>query len=278
MAASTTRCRASDTTLTLCHNFVMVWFITALSMGVSAMKQQSNARRDTAVTNLGAIAGVASIAIALIGVLVLPIWEFPSTGTSALALTDFLARHADALKAVMLLNSAGVALWLPFGAGICLRMRAPGRGDYLSALFAFCLVAFVTLLLVGFLAMFVLMYTAPQGPQSKVIYDFGFGFLAMSGFPTTLSLSAYAVAVYRTRVLPRITVWLAVVAAVGHLVLIVSLVVPSGFFSLEGPLITLAPGLLFAWILVTSLLMLTSEPPTTPAGELVDASIGSRVT
>ena len=46
-------------------------------------------------------------------------------------------------------------------------------------------------------------------------------------------------------------------AALAHLVLLASLVITSGFFSLEGGVIIAIPAVLFAWILGTSIAMIT---------------------
>ncbi len=45
-------------------------------------------------------------------------------------------------------------------------------------------------------------------------------------------------------------------AAVAHLVLLASLVITSGFFSLQGGVIIAIPAMLFAWILATSIVLL----------------------
>jgi hypothetical protein len=46
------------------------------------------------------------------------------------------------------------------------------------------------------------------------------------------------------------------VAALAHIVLLASLVIASGFFSLEGGVIIAIPAMLFAWILGTSIVLL----------------------
>jgi hypothetical protein len=62
--------------------------------------------------------------------------------------------------------------------------------------------------------------------------------------------------VLRDSRLPGWTGWIAVVAALAHIVLVASLVIPSGFFSLEGGVIIAIPAILFAWILGTSMVLL----------------------
>jgi hypothetical protein len=56
------------------------------------------------------------------------------------------------------------------------------------------------------------------------------------------------------------------VAALAHLVLLASLVITSGFFSLEGGVVIAIPATLFAWIVGTSIVLLRT---TKVGGELV---------
>jgi hypothetical protein len=126
----------------------------------------------------------------------------------------------------------------------------------LSVCFLVGLVSFVTLLLAGFTVAFVLFYCAPNAPDPRLLYDLGFGLLAMSGVPTALALGSYAAQVFSDSRLPAWSAWVAVVAALAHLVLLASLVIPSGFFSLQGGVIIAIPAMLFAWILATSIVLL----------------------
>jgi hypothetical protein len=103
---------------------------------------------------------------------------------------------------------------------------------------------------------FVLFYRAPNAPDPRLLYDLGFGLLAMTGVPTALALDSYAGHVLRDSRLPGWTGWIAVVAALAHIVLLASLVIASGFFSLEGGVIIAIPAILFAWILGTSMVLL----------------------
>jgi len=203
------------------------------------------------------VAGILGVALGTLTVVILPIWGFPGTSSSAVEVTAFAVKHQASLRAVLMLSAAGVSLWMIFGAGVWLRLRhVSGSDGLVSSCFAFGLVGFVTLLLSGFVAMFVIAYRAPEIPDVRLLYDLGFGLLAMSGAPTAVALGSYAVVASRHRALPRLTAWLAMLAAAAHVLLLVSLVVPRGFFSLEGQVITVVPGLLFAWILATSVTML----------------------
>jgi hypothetical protein len=209
---------------------------------------------------LAGIAGVLGIVLPVAGLFVLPIWEFPGTSSSASQLITFAVAHQSSFHAVMVLNAAGVALWMIFGAGIWLLLLEGGRQDsFLSACFAFGFIAFTTLLLAGFVSGFLIAYRAPHIPDPRLLYDLTFGLLALSGAPTAIALTSYATATFRNRQLPRFTAWLAALAAVAHVVLLFSLVVPSGFFSLEGQVITVVPGLLFLWIFATGIAILTAD-------------------
>jgi hypothetical protein len=73
----------------------------------------------------------------------------------------------------------------------------------------------------------------------------------MSGMPTAVALTAYAIAVYTHRVFDRTTGHLAVATAAAHVLLLLSFIAGSGFFSLEGAVITVVPALLWIWIAYT---------------------------
>lgn len=162
----------------------------------------------------------------------------------------------------MLLNTAGVSLWLVFAAGVwsCLH-RKPGADSFLSACFALGMVAMVALLLGGFVAMFVLTYRAGPVAEARTLYDLTFGMLAMSGAPTAIALIAYAALIIRTGILARSTARIAVIAAVAHVLLLFTFLPRSGFLSLEGQVITAIPAALFIWIAATSIAMLRARSP-----------------
>jgi hypothetical protein len=118
------------------------------------------------------------------------------------------------------------------------------------------LVSFVTLLLAGFTSFFVLVYRAGEVPDPRLLNDLAFGLLAIPGVPTALALGSYAAHVFRHSRLPVWSAWLAVVVALAHLLLLASLAVTSGFFSLQGGVTIAIPGLLFAWITGVSVVLL----------------------
>ncbi len=192
---------------------------------------------------------MAGVVIPIIGVLIQPIWTFPATTASGAHVAEFVAAHHAALQATMVANTIGVNLWLVFGASVWARLNASlSATSMIPTCFAAGLVAFVTLLLAGFTAFDLLVYRQPDPSQAQLLYDLAFGLLAMSGMPTAAALGAYAVAVYRDRILPRHTGHLAAAAAAAHVLLLLSFIVRTGFFSLEGAVISVIPALLFAWI------------------------------
>lgn len=202
---------------------------------------------------LAGIAGLLSIALAVVAGAVSQMWDFPPTGATAAEIAAYVAEHRSALLVAMVLNTSAVTLWLVFGAGVWQRLRRIAGSDSLAATcFAFGFAGFVTLILAGFVPFFVLTYRAQGVTDARLLYDAAFGLLAMSGMPTAVALVSYAALVFRAGHLPRWTAMLAAFAAFAHVVLIASFLVPSGFFSLEGAVIIVIPAALFAWIAGTS--------------------------
>jgi hypothetical protein len=205
---------------------------------------------------LAGLAGLLSIPLGVAGVLVDRMWTFPATDASAARIASFVGAHRSALLLAMALTTTAVALWLVFGVGVWVWLREMSTGD---GLFSSCFLAgfasFVTLLLAGFTSFFVLVFRAPDASDPRLLYDLAFGLLAMSGVPTALALGCYAVQIFRGHQLPGWTAWLAALGSLAHLVLIASLVVTSGFFSLTGGVIIAIPATLFAWIAGTGVVM-----------------------
>ena len=206
---------------------------------------------------LAGIAGILSIVLGIVGLPVDQMWTFPMTDATAGEVAAFAAANRTELLVAMVLNTIAVGLWLVFGAGVWLRLRqVAGSESILPACFLVGLISFVTLLLAGFSVLFLLAYRAPEAADYRLLYDLSFALLAMSGIPTALALGSYAALVFRTDSLPRWTATVATVAALAHLLLLASLVVRSGFFSLEGGVTIAIPGTLFAWIAGTGWVML----------------------
>jgi hypothetical protein len=198
--------------------------------------------------------GVLGIVIPTVGLLVYPIWSFPGTRASGADIASWAAAHHGRLVVMMLLYAIGVTMWLAFGAMLWSyqRERLPA-GSTLPIGFGAGLIGYVTLLLAGFTAFNLLVYRLPEGSIAKLLYDLTFGLLAMSGMPTAMSLTSFAVAVYRHGILPRFTAHLAAATAAAHVLLLVGFVATDGPLSLEGFSIAGIPALLWAWILATAL-------------------------
>lgn len=209
---------------------------------------------------LGGLAGVFGVVVPAIGLLVLPIWRFPATTASGAEVSRFVAEHRSALQATMALYTAGVTLWLLFGAVVWARLRAVSDAEsVLPSCYAAGLTGFVTLLLAGFTAFDVAIYRRAGAGEARLLYDLTFALLAMSGMPTAIAMGAFAISVYRDRWLPRYTADLAALTALAHAPLLLSFVVGSGFFSLEGAVITVVPAPLWAWNLMTGLALLRGQ-------------------
>jgi hypothetical protein len=213
-------------------------------------------------TKLIGTIGVAGVALPAVGsALFAPTWDFPGTGATAATITAYVVAHRDALLAGVLVNAVGVTLWGLFGVGVWLRLRRWGGESYLSACFLLGVVSFVTLLLAGFTCFLVLTYRGQQISDARLLYDMSFALLAMSGLPTAVALGSYAWLTFRSRHLPAWTAALGAVGAVAHVILLASFFVSSGFFSLEGQVITVIPATLFLWILGTGIAMLRDASP-----------------
>jgi len=209
---------------------------------------------------LAGLAGILSTALGVAGVIVDQMWTIPGTGATAGEIAGFVDTHRSALLIALVLTTIGVSLWLVFGVGVWLSMRATASDEsFLAACFLAGFVSFVTLLFAGFTSFLVLVYRAPAASDPRLLYDLSFGLLAMSGVPTALALCAYATQVFRDGRLPGWTAWVAVAAALANLVLLASLVIRSGFFSLEGGVTIAIPGTLFVWIIGMSVTMMRTD-------------------
>ncbi len=223
------------------------------------------AARSTASTRGGSMAlaggaGLLGCALGVAGSLAVDILEAPGTSASAEEIVRSIQEDRTALLVGMLLSTAAVSVWFVFGAGVWLRLRQARATESLaSACFALGLIGFLTLLLAGFTVFFVLVYRDAEVADPRFLYDLTFALLAMSGAPTALSLGSYAALVLRADVFPRWTAWLALVGAAAHVLLLASLVVTEGFFSLEGQVITAIPATLFAWIIGTGTAMVAAN-------------------
>lgn len=204
--------------------------------------------------NVGVIAGVAGVLLPTLSNLLVPIWQMPTTSASGARVAQFVLEHQGALRATLVLDVIGVTLWMVFGGAVWLRLRrACGADTLATSLFGVSFTGMALLLMTGFTCSLVLAYRVPDPATARVLYDMTFGLLAMSGMPVIIALSAYATVALATKRLPQRTAELAILTAGAHVLLLASLVTPRGVLSLEGPLITVTPALLFAWILTTAL-------------------------
>lgn len=223
------------------------------------------AGRATAAARPGSVAlaggaGLLGCALAVVGSLAADILGAPGTNASAGEIVRSMQEDHTALTVGLVLVTVGVSLWFVFGAGVWLRLRQATATDSLApACFALGLVGLLTLLLAGFTVFFVLVYRDAQVADPRLLYDLTFALLAMSGAPTALALGSFAAVVLRADVLPRWTAWLALVGAAAHVLLLASLVVTEGFFSLQGQVIIAIPATLFAWIIGTGIAMIAAD-------------------
>jgi hypothetical protein len=206
---------------------------------------------------LTAAAGLTSVGLAALAVPIDRMWDFPGTGASGADIAGYAQTNRPALLGAMVLTSTAVCLWLPFGAGVWRRLRGSRAGEgLLPACFLSGLIASVGLLLAGFSAFVLLVYRAPEASDPKLLYDLSFALLAISGLPTALAMGCFSALVLADPALPSWTAWFAMLAGLSHLLLLASLVVASGFFSLEGGVTIAIPATLFAWIAATSVALL----------------------
>jgi hypothetical protein len=227
-------------------------------MAITTVEQTGSAANGA--IKLAGVAGLVSIALGIAGAIVDEMQTFPPTGASASEIVGYAGAHRSALLVAMVLSTVAVGLWLAFGVGVWVWLReTTGSVSVLSVCFLVGLVSFITLLFAGFTVAFVLFYRAPNAPDPRLLYDLAFGLLAMSGVPTALAIGSYAAQVFSDSRLPTWSAWVAAVVALAHIVLLASLVISSGFFSLQGGVIIAIPAMLFAWITATSIILLRAE-------------------
>ncbi len=194
--------------------------------------------------------GTLGVLIPTAAIGVYPIWLSPNTRASGADVAHWAATHHDRLVVNQVLYTVGVALWLVFGAAVRTQLRSRLPADsMLPTSFIAGMLGLVASILGGFTAFDLLLYREWSAELTTLLYDLTFGMLAMSGIPTVVALGSFAVAVYAHRALPRSTAHAAVLAAGGHLLLIVAFIAHDGPLSLQGwATVWAIPLLLFAWI------------------------------
>ena len=207
-------------------------------------------------------AGVVSFVFIVVAALVSPpLWEGPTTTTTAQELADFAFPHRGRILAALFLYGIAMGFFLWFAAGLwsLLRRSEPEPGAW-SAVFAFGSAVLATLIIAAFVPAALGVYRPPDPEIAGLMYDLSFGLLALSGVPTALALGAYAVLVLRGAPLARWTAWVAIVGSATHVVIAGTFLFRTGFFSLEGDVTTWIPATFFAWILAASIAMLRASP------------------
>jgi hypothetical protein len=204
----------------------------------------------------GAI-GLVSFALIAVAGLLEPLWDVPGTTASGDAVRSYLAANRDGFIGALTVYAFGMALFVVFAAALWGHLRP--FDPEIALVFVIGASALAVLVFAGFVPMLVLAYRAPDVSSPRELYDLCFGLLALSGAPTAIAMGAYVSVVWRTRALPLVTAWLAVLAALAHIVIVFSFVPRSGFFSLEGGVIVAIPSTLFLWLLATSLALTMSS-------------------
>ena len=204
-----------------------------------------------AANRLTAFAGVATFLLVAIGFLVAPVWDAPESTSTVDQLNAYIRAHRGALLASLLLYSVAMGLFLCFAGGLREFLRV-SRSKRARHAFGYGAVALTALVLAGFAPLNVLAYRVPDRVVIQPLYDLSFGLLALSGIPTVIFMLAYAVMVADDRVLPIWTAWLAVAGAIAHVAVAAPFLASSGFVSLEGGIIVVAPFTFFLWVLGTS--------------------------
>lgn len=215
-----------------------------------------------ASSRLTGLAGLLSFDLIVVATFVAPpLWDAPGTGSSAGVVAAYTRHNGTRITASLFLWSLSMALFLYFAAGLWtwFRRREPAP-HVLSSVMALSGVALVVLILAGFVPMDILGYRAEPAAITGVLADVTFGLLAMSGIPTAVFLSAYAVLVLRHGGLPAWTAYLAACAAAAHVLVAASFLSHGPFLSLESEVIVWVPATFFAWILVVGASMFRRRP------------------
>lgn len=215
-------------------------------------------------------AGLASFTLIMLAAFVLapPIWQAPDTKAAALQVVAYAHREAGASIASLFVYSIALGFFICFAAGLWVWLSQESGSPHLSATFAFAALALVVLILAAFASGAVLSYRPQQPAIAQMLRDMTFGLLAISGIPTAVCMTAFAMLVVKRRILPLWTALLALVGACAHLLIAASFVSHGKILSVEGAVIVLVPGTLFAWIFATSVALLRTDAHGEPAGGL----------
>jgi hypothetical protein len=208
------------------------------------------------------LAGLAAFGLIVVATFVSPpLWNAPGSNASPARVSAYAQQHSARIVAGLVIFSLVVGLLLCFVAGLWAWLREHEPLPHtLSSLFALGAGAFAVMILAGFVPLYVLSYRAQPATVAGPLWDLGFGLLALSGIPTAVCLAAYAALVIRLQCLPVWTAWLAIAAALAHVLIAASFVSHGSFLSVEGSVILWVPSTLFVWILATSAVLLRTRP------------------
>lgn len=205
--------------------------------------------------------GVGSFALIVVGGLIEPLWLAPGTTAGEREIATYVADNRDGFIWSLFFFALGMALVLAFAAALWAWLRErPGVSQAHAAVFGLNSASFVTMVLVGFVPVWVLAYRSPDAAEAQLLYDLSFGVLAVSGLPTALALGTFAVIVLSARPLPAWTAWLAILGAAAHLLILASFFFREGFLSLEGGVIVAIPITMFLWFAGTGVALLRLPP------------------
>jgi hypothetical protein len=232
----------------------------AAEAGVGAL--DSSTRTASTYARLTGVTGLTSFVLIIVASLVSPpLWDAPGTNASATRVVAYAQADAGRSIASLLIYSLAMGLFLCFTAGLSAWLRERERPPQaLSTLFGFGAVALTVLILAAFVPAYMLSYRHQPPAIAGPLADLTFGLLALSGIPTAVCLVAYAELVLRLRTLPVWTAWLAICAAVTHILIAASFVSHGAFLSLESSVIVWVPATFFVWILATSAALLRTRP------------------
>jgi hypothetical protein len=220
-----------------------------------AMASATTAKTDDSTRTLTARTGIVAVVVIACGLAL--VGTPPGVADTPNRISAFYAYHRARILVGSWLGDLGVALLLPFLAGLrsWLRRREPAT----TLLCDIGLIAGVSVFSVAIAASVFaaeLAYRSGSDPATaRTLNDTYVLLINISAFPTVISAGAFAVVLIRTCRPARWAGWLSAVVAVAHLLASASLA-RSGAFSPTGVFPILAPLSYLAWVVATSALLL----------------------
>jgi hypothetical protein len=157
------------------------------------------------------------------------------------AVQTFFIDHRASVIAQGWLYALASALVLWFAVAVRRVLYTAPNGKHLGDLFLVCTGALAAL---SFVSMAIRIVTAAAAGELSasavrtVGYDFSLALLSLEGFIVVVAAVAYSISVIPTRVLPRWTAWLAIVAGAVNLLGTTSVFFRTGVLSIEGNVLT----------------------------------------